>query len=445
MGRHEGDGGSRFRARYAMGAFVLLAVLAFALEVHLTGARVEAEIAKLRARGEPVTFDALKPILAPGEPNAADWYSQAFALCQDVPNNISKMQGRDLQAKDLAEVRAFVAANRRFYALIDRATPVRQCVFSPWGRVDVYGPDYAPIFLLTRAKLQSYEGNADGALATCGQVFRLAEHLQQTPLPLQQARAFDIMDGASRDLGRVLKTRTPSPGSCRRLYQQLAAWRWSELWARAIRGERAAALDAFSYKEHGVLQKSIAGPVTSLDGLTINAYLTIGRPWSNADKARVLEFYNSAVAAHDVPPGRSSPGEGRRHALVQTLEKARSPLTHSWSLELYFLVKPTMRDQGAAELGAVQTALAVTAYRGEHRRYPATLADLERAGWKLPRDPFTQQPYRYQRRGQGFIVYSVGPDGRDDGGIAWTWQREEGGLPCDVVFEVGGGTGESQK
>ena len=34
----------------------------------------------------------------------------------------------------------------------------------------------------------------------------------------------------------------------------------------------------------------------------------------------------------------------------------------------------------------------------------------------VPTDPFNGAPLRYKRSEQGFIVYSIGPDGHDDGG-----------------------------
>lgn len=34
----------------------------------------------------------------------------------------------------------------------------------------------------------------------------------------------------------------------------------------------------------------------------------------------------------------------------------------------------------------------------------------------IPEDPFDEQPLRYRRLPQGFLVYSIGPDFADDGG-----------------------------
>ena len=52
----------------------------------------------------------------------------------------------------------------------------------------------------------------------------------------------------------------------------------------------------------------------------------------------------------------------------------------------------------------------------EHGALPATFADLPVS---LPvDDPFSDAPYVLKTTGDGgFVVYSVGPDGKDDGGV----------------------------
>jgi len=64
------------------------------------------------------------------------------------------------------------------------------------------------------------------------------------------------------------------------------------------------------------------------------------------------------------------------------------------------------------------TAIALERYRNRTGRYPATLADLVPTGLpKEPRDFMDGQPLRYRATEDAhFILYSVGLDGRDNGG-----------------------------
>lgn len=71
------------------------------------------------------------------------------------------------------------------------------------------------------------------------------------------------------------------------------------------------------------------------------------------------------------------------------------------------------------ELDGLLLSMAVRGFQQEHHRYPATLTELVTDGWlrQLPVDPFTQRDtFCYRRTATAFVLYSRGPDGRDDGG-----------------------------
>jgi len=65
-------------------------------------------------------------------------------------------------------------------------------------------------------------------------------------------------------------------------------------------------------------------------------------------------------------------------------------------------------------LGTVtKTAAALFEYRAAHGAFPATLASM---GSPAPIDPFNLKPLGYRREGKGFVLYSVGPTLKFDGG-----------------------------
>src|SRR5262249_47337405 len=74
-----------------------------------------------------------------------------------------------------------------------------------------------------------------------------------------------------------------------------------------------------------------------------------------------------------------------------------------------------LRDQ--AHLTCIETALACERYRMARKKWPATLAELTPAWLEVVRpDPYTGEPLKYAVREGGVVIYSVGPDGEDDGG-----------------------------
>jgi hypothetical protein len=81
-------------------------------------------------------------------------------------------------------------------------------------------------------------------------------------------------------------------------------------------------------------------------------------------------------------------------------------------------------EQGRAENEITQLGLEILRYRAEHGRLPE---NLEAAAGRTLIDPFSGQPYLYQPGARGFLLYSVGSDMRDDGGVR----------PRDLSWQVG--------
>ena len=74
-------------------------------------------------------------------------------------------------------------------------------------------------------------------------------------------------------------------------------------------------------------------------------------------------------------------------------------------------------DQAAVRRDMAQLVFGLAAYRAEHGAYPADLAALVPKDIPaVPEDVFATGPLRYRREGEGYVLYSVGPNGVDDGG-----------------------------
>jgi hypothetical protein len=82
-------------------------------------------------------------------------------------------------------------------------------------------------------------------------------------------------------------------------------------------------------------------------------------------------------------------------------------------------------------LGAV--ACALERHQRAHGRYPESLLDLGPATLKaLPDDWMSGQPFHYRRTENGrFELWSVGPDGKDDGGVYRTRNRKNNSISED--------------
>jgi hypothetical protein len=73
----------------------------------------------------------------------------------------------------------------------------------------------------------------------------------------------------------------------------------------------------------------------------------------------------------------------------------------------------------------------LAAYRADQGAYPATLADLvPKYVAEIPRDVFNGAGLHYQANGGGYLMYSVGGNGKDDGGKTM-YDREKSKNPGD--------------
>jgi len=81
-------------------------------------------------------------------------------------------------------------------------------------------------------------------------------------------------------------------------------------------------------------------------------------------------------------------------------------------------------------LRLIYTALRLEAYRKARGRYPASLSELGNSPYL--RDPFSNKPFVYRLQEQRYVLYSVGPNGIDDGGMPFPEGRLTRNQPGDL-------------
>jgi len=92
-----------------------------------------------------------------------------------------------------------------------------------------------------------------------------------------------------------------------------------------------------------------------------------------------------------------------------------------------------LRDRAVMRLDLTRTALALAAYKAAKGQYPAALAELSPAYMKeVPKDLFTDGPLVYKKTAKGYLLYSLGPNLKDDDGKT----VEEGANEFDIAVKV---------
>jgi hypothetical protein len=446
---------------------VLLYIVPVLLVVHITatlitGHMVRRELDRIRAAGQALTVSELAPRVPPGEKNAADVYQRAFEAPRLSNDDNETLFGPAGTTDDeqrppgwMSHARRVVSANRGYFALLEEASRIPACAFPVnWDNpLEAIFPHFASMreaarMLALRAEVLADDGDLDEAIASCATALRMAEHAKLEPTLIGQLVAYAIQGIEIASLERVLSKGTPSAEAARRLFDQVAATDQMTPLVRAMEWERTQGIWVFEFARSAPLHEVAAimkqgmhdVPATHWEVASAALYRTVGRPLLNLDEHSFLHAsgkHNQAIA---LPWPQSREQTETIQARVDRLPVYRSLVT-----KMIFPVFSRVvwsRDMKTAHLRAAQTALAAKAYRAEDGRYPDSLAELEAAGWDLPPDPFGGEPYRYRREGEGFVVWSIGPD-MDDDHAERDWEafmqlppeeREKRPYDYDVIF-----------
>lgn len=108
--------------------------------------------------------------------------------------------------------------------------------------------------------------------------------------------------------------------------------------------------------------------------------------------------------------------EARKPYLTRKPVDPPSPIFSSMLSNYYFSSAKVAVNEVVNAL--LLTTLALQTYKAEHGAYPASLTDLIPAYLNtLPTDPFTDSlPLHYLPTADKYLLYSIGPDGKDDRG-----------------------------
>lgn len=284
--------------------------------------------------------------------------------------------------------------------------------------------------LAVRSMWHLGEGRVDAAWEDAMACHRLARLVGQGPTLVGQLVALAI-DSIAQQLDLAILQQRLMPTQIERIGRDLAGLQPCCDMARTMNGsERFFFLDAVMALARGANLGEFAGE--GLGGIATRISIDWNVPLQMGN-----EYYNEIVTAASIPrfvdrQAALEKTEARikqlvdndsmpqRFAISVVSRRARSDLMGS-ALAALFLPAVTAataaEDRSNTHFALTQVAVKLAAYRAEHGAYAAKLEDLnEDVFAKLPLDLFSEKPFLYQRRGEGYLLSSVGPNQQDDGG-----------------------------
>jgi len=369
--------------------------------------RLNDEIARIRAAGEPLTFEELRADQSAGDgADAASDYRAAAVLladldtgplfgllhayragtrsCPPVPPSTEVREG----------ARRMLAQSQPALELIDRAARKEAChyafnletgEFPPFHRFRTAGG-----LLSLRTLELGFAGAADRAAASLISSLRMLRVFETEPVLITYLVRLAAWEGGCADLPAVLGARTLSETSLSDLDEALTVAEAPDLLKRTIEGERV--------WEMNQLAASL-GPDWP-DGELRSASAKRRPFWRRPRLVREASDYLAATAA--VINAASEPWPQVLDAMPTC--PARTSLD-SVACELP-MERMERAGQALAATRAARVAIAVERYRRRQGKLPASLTDLASP---LPADPFTGHDLLYQRGEDSFGVASIGP------------------------------------
>jgi len=429
---------------------VLLLVLLHGVWNFVAGRKLERQLQAMRDAGEPVTLADLYPELPyPEAENAAHVYRAAFELMTGL--NLDPRRRLFLEhtwpdtdptqwsEEDVAGLRRLLDEYRLSIDLGARAAHMPHCRFSPqFDAVSAYpmleelsGMRELARVLLLDSLLRLHDGDADGALRGCTTAFLMPRSLEGNPVLITFLVQVAMLHLSAQTAEVVLSQADPSAEACLGLLTVVreaeAALRPS--LRRTFEAERVVGISFMESTFGGqpILPKRPSPVEQPLARKQVPYWK---RPMQRTLLAGVLEATAPIPALATEPYPQARAEMDRLNASVKELA---GPTTPTWKKVrnvgkiLGVMAVPAYtraKDEEAkaeARLDVAQVALALKLRKVEHGAYPDSLDALSPALLdEVPEDPCTGKPLVYVRQDAGFLVYSIGLNGKDDGGLKET-------------------------
>lgn len=269
--------------------------------------------------------------------------------------------------------------------------------------------------------LESYDaitaGDNPRAIAAIADTARLGHCLKSDPLLISQLVRLACYNMAISNLERLLKHRRISNEELSQLVVILDEMKPEGAIKLAMIGERTMAWSVLDGSPEAMAAISTSGAGADDESSSSRNVASGFRMlrWvglAGAEKRLMGETYHQIIRCLDKPDHAAT---DEMEDIFATMEQKARSFPPKF---LTMLLMPALQkaDEKESKLEALRrcalTALAIERYRHTHNG--ALPSNLNALGTAVLEDPFTAQPLRFKPIGQGYVIYSVGPDRQDN-------------------------------
>ena len=434
--------------------FIALALVIVAFFVLLRfglKSELEKRFDAIRAAGYPVTCTELDEwyCIPAGSQNAADSFVEAFSYHQQWTGQkrqllpiVSRAQlparTEPLTEETKTVIAEYLADNRRELELLHEAAAIKHCRYP----VDFTKGLAAQIpylsdikagarLLALEAVLHAEDAEPQLAIDSLTSLFSLARSLSNEPMAISHLVCIACRSLAVRSLDYSINRVQFTDEQLAELGRMLAEAEDLSALARAWAGERCQGIEFFNdpvtYADWLRTDGSLSLPPSTL----IFLYQAAGL--SDKDALIYLDYVEGCIKANQLPLHQ-------RRKAVEAVEDELGAVSRIHVLLHKFvpaLSRVTELDLAAiARLRTAQVAVAVERYRLSSGRLPDTPADLVPGYLEtVPTDPFDGKDLRYRKLEASFVIYSIGEDETDNGGMERPPRAKPQGYDITFIIE----------
>lgn len=415
---------------------VILAVIALILGLravlnYTTGKKLQAYLEEAKANGIPMTLKDIAPLCDEAN-NVARFWKAAETLF-NIPEGDDKgladktlinrtiddfFSARTLGEESRKRLADLIALNRPVFDLLAEAS-ARPCFRSgDWSSPSPPVPDPASLVKMIQvlrlfgidAVLHAQAGSATVGLDRCRRGMAFVRSTLDEPFLINNLVALANMKSLVVCLNSILRSREVDPDALASWKQEMDAEAWRAKFFRCVQAERVLSLVA------GL--RAIKGDKEALKDIENEGNLRFYWLWRPVLKSQIIfvqDYFRELEKNADRP----------YYELKDWLQK-KSPDRGSlpWYYRVSGLQLPDFQSvflkEATLEAMVLTTraGLACKIFKQKTGHYPETLDALVPEFLdKLPVDPFTGKPLSYRlQEGGGIIIYSLGSNGKDDGG-----------------------------
>jgi hypothetical protein len=416
------------RILIGMAVIVGVPAVAYAVTLALSLSRLRQAYATLAKDGRPMNAADLIPPEVPDEQNAAVLYEKAASLFKSQPTERKKNQleylgdlssryvGDSIKPEDLPEFRQLMGQEvvTSALAIAEQGTLHPACRLKrdyqsdPLSEMPIIGDMRNLVRILgARACLEAQANEPNKAWETVRTQLRLAKALRSDPSFMGQLVHWQMTRSACSTIQRLCEVVPPTEDQGLAIAALLGSVDRTAALVHALDGERLLRGEWFFNLPEDQLRQALRRDPLGNDS-RLFVCVAAFRPRLVADHATYLRTLHTCTQWVMRPYSPQDPDASR-----QIRDMASSRFLTRDLAAMVFLCKEFLY-RALADVSITRAGLGVLQYRRDHGTFPQT---LEAVGLKGLIDPYTEDPLNYRAEGDGFIVYSVGEDLKDNGGV----------------------------